>query len=607
MNILKKIIEWPASRAYIFTIDFSKPWWYVFWQQRLYVLITVIYLIVDDVFSTLVPLILGYVLVNKSIKLLLVVQAIYILLEVLGWLTYNPSLTRIYNQIQDSFHYSAYNQLLSVDPMYHVRRSSGTVIGKIKRTSNAYLDLMSTFVDDALPFVVELVTVLVSVFIINIYLGILIFSIVLVIGLFFSISIIFSTRKLERYANEQDDLTSQMSTECLSQAQFIRASFATSQVQQRLLVQHEKQLKAEIVLWMTYPIIQGFFIILYIIGTGFIITFLIHLIKQGRLDSVLATTLLLTYFRGTRKLFSLDSMLLTMIKSYRRIVDFYIFIQAFGQKSFPIFSEEGKKDVEVDLLSPTKVILNHVTFSYPYQPPIFIDISLNLSVEQGQENKLYGIIGPSGIGKTTFISVLGGQLKPHAGYVLINGIDAYTVNDDVRRKLIALQGQIATSLRGSLKYNLLFGLPDDFLPSDQSIVDVLTNVGLWKLFAEKDGLNTYIGEGGLNLSGGQRQRLNFANLYLRAKFYKPVLILIDEPTSSLDEMSERALTVMIDELAHRSVTFVIAHRLKTLNQAHQLLDFSLLGPKKILQFHAPEELKSISTYFDKLLSGVTKL
>src|SRR3972149_11193911 len=262
MNILKKIIEWPASRAYIFAIDFNKPWWYVFWQQRLYVVITVIYLIVDDVFSTLVPLILGYVLVNKSIKLLLVVQAVYILLEVLGWLTYNPSLTRIYNQIQDSFHYSAYNQLLSVDPMYHVRRSSGTVIGKIKRTANAYLDLMSTFVDDALPFVVELVTVLVSVFIINIYLGILILSTVLVIGLFFSISIIFSTRKLEKYANEQDDLTSQMSTECLSQAQFIRASFATSQVQQRLLVQHEKQLKAEIVLWMTYPVIQGLFIVL---------------------------------------------------------------------------------------------------------------------------------------------------------------------------------------------------------------------------------------------------------------------------------------------------------------------------------------------------------
>src|SRR3990172_10240015 len=104
------------------------------------------------------------------------------------------------------------------------------------------------------------------------------------------------------------------------------------------------------------------------------------MLKQGSLDAVLATTLLLTYFRGTRKLFSLDSMLLTMIKSYRRIIDFYIFIQVFGQKSFPVFNEEGKKDVEVDLLSTTNIILNHVTFSYPYQPPIFIDISLNLSV-----------------------------------------------------------------------------------------------------------------------------------------------------------------------------------------------------------------------------------
>ena len=100
---------------------------------------------------------------------------------------------------------------------------------------------------------------------------------------------------------------------------------------------------------------------------------------------------------------------------------------------------------------------------------------------------------------------------------------------------------------------------------------------------------------------------NFANLYLRAKCYNPLLILIDEPTSSLDEVSEQALTKMIEELAEKSVTFVIAHRLKTLEEAHALLDFSLLSPHAQLEFYSPQELHKRSEYFRELLAGAAAL
>lgn len=250
-------------------------------------------------------------------------------------------------------------------------------------------------------------------------------------------------------------------------------------------------------------------------------------------------------------------------------------------------------------------------FDYNAKTSVFENHSLNLEVDDNQDNKLYGIIGPSGAGKTTLVSILGGQLKPTSGQIFIDDVDIYAVNDLKRRELICLQMQTSTSLRGKLKYNLIFGLPDTWneeadekpIYDDAYLIEVLKNVGLWKLFESKDGLDTLIGEGGLNLSGGQRQRLNFAGLYLRAKYFKPTLVLIDEPTSSLDEISELAITKMINELSQMAVTLVVAHRLKTLDQAVAIFDASLVESDKEMKFMTRKELLSKSQYYQDLMAG----
>ena len=190
----------------------------------------------------------------------------------------------------------------------------------------------------------------------------------------------------------------------------------------------------------------------------------------------------------------------------------------------------------------------------------------------------------------------------------MKGADIYSIGDIERRKLIAVQMQSSSALRGSLKTNLVFGLFGNSEPySDEALIDVLIKIGLWDLFSAKDGLETLIGEGGVNLSGGQRQRLNFAGLYLRAKYYKPSLILIDEPTSSLDDISEKAITQMISELAVSATTLVVAHRLKTLEEAIGILDISITQPHSSLNFYTPSELLQVSQYFRDLQSGLAKL
>jgi len=251
--------------------------------------------------------------------------------------------------------------------------------------------------------------------------------------------------------------------------------------------------------------------------------------------------------------------------------------------------------------------LNNLNFKYNSTTTLFDNHNLELQTGS-QQSHLYGIIGPSGVGKTTLISILGGQLNPDSGQVLIDNQDVYKLDDLGRRELMAFQAQTSTNLRGKLDYNLLFGLPTDKeIYTDEDLISVLKSVGLWKLFEEKDGLKTLIGEGGLNLSGGQRQRLNFAGLFLRAKYFQPKLIIIDEPTSSLDEISEKAITNMIDELAKNSLTLVVAHRLKTLDKAVGILDMSRAKLDKNLVFYNKNDLIRVSPYFKNLLEGNLEL
>jgi ABC-type multidrug transport system fused ATPase/permease subunit len=258
----------------------------------------------------------------------------------------------------------------------------------------------------------------------------------------------------------------------------------------------------------------------------------------------------------------------------------------------------------------TTIEIKNLHFNYNEKTAVFDGQGMKLDIQDTSSHMLYGIIGPSGTGKTTLISILGGQLNPDSGEILIDNTNIYKVDDLTRRTLIAMQLQTATSLRGKLRYNLLFGLPkngEEQIYSDEELVDVLKRVGLWNLFVEKDGLETLIGEGGLNLSGGQRQRLNFASLYLRAKYFQPKLILIDEPTSSLDEISERAITKMIDDLASQAVTFVVAHRLKTLDSSVGILDVSMVKDKKYLEFMDKKMLLEKSQYYKDLIEGRAEL
>ena len=137
-----------------------------------------------------------------------------------------------------------------------------------------------------------------------------------------------------------------------------------------------------------------------------------------------ATTLSIVFFRGTHDVVKVGRRIYWFVTYLGQVKDLYSFLNTFGCQTFPVLSE-NQFDLPLDKEGNIVVRASNLKFRYNVNAQIFNDHSLVLTVVPTQKNKLYGIIGPSGVGKTTLLSILGGQLKPQEGSVTINGIDIY--------------------------------------------------------------------------------------------------------------------------------------------------------------------------------------
>ena len=589
----------------IIPIDFSAPWWHVLLKNSFKSIFIYSGEIFCNIFFTLIPMMFGIIFASKRLDLLCYLFGSWILVYFLQYAT-RTSYARMQSQIIHSLHASAHIWFLQADPIYHTRKSSGIVLGKIDRAARSYESLLDSCMYELLSIGVGVITVIVTLFMHNKAIGLAVSVVLLLLASL----IIFIAQKiiqpLEQEWTKADDKVRSISVENLNQINLIRSSFASNETCTQLKRADINMIEKESYLWIV--LIRSYLLvrILYALTIFFIALYILLEIIQGSLTEAVGIGFIGMYISGTKEILRLDRPVREITKSITRMNDLRTYIEGFGKQTYPVLKEDSceieiPKRTDVD---PIKIEATNLFFDYHARAKIFDNHTLIFTVDQKEPIKLYGIIGPSGIGKSTLLSILGGQLNPTGGMVLVAGINIYKVDDNIRRKIIALQGQVATNIRGTLKYNLLFGIPEKVEAySDDHLVTILKKVGIWSFFEAKEGLFTFIGEGGLNLSGGQRQRLNFANLYLRAHYFKPALVLIDEPTSSLDEVSEQTITDMIIELSEQAVTIVIAHRLKTVSKAAGILDCSLLSQSKTMRFYTHEQLLTHSDYYKKLMYG----
>lgn len=210
-------------------------------------------------------------------------------------------------------------------------------------------------------------------------------------------------------------------------------------------------------------------------------------------------------------------------------------------------------------LQQGEVEFDHVSFGYDEEKQILDRVSFTVPA-----GSMTALVGPSGAGKSTTLALLERFYDPGSGEIRIDGHPLTSISRRSLRDAIGYVEQNAPVLAGSVRYNLRLANPE---ATDEQCLDALRKVNLDKRFAGPEGLGTALGERGVSLSGGERQRLALARILLTDA---PILLL-DEPTASVDSHNEQLILDAINATAQDRTLIVVAHRLSTVTDADQIV------------------------------------
>lgn len=233
---------------------------------------------------------------------------------------------------------------------------------------------------------------------------------------------------------------------------------------------------------------------------------------------------------------------------------------AAAESLFNFIDEKSEKNPGETELKTAKgaVIFENVSFSYPNSEKVAVK-NFSLSVNPGE---VIALVGASGSGKSTLINLIPRFWAPSSGEIYFDGTPQSTVTLSSLRKQIALVSQEVMIFDGSIADNIAYGCRDQV--SDEEIRKAAEAAALTDFIAAlPDGIDTQVGAGGSMLSGGQRQRISIARAFLK----NAPILLLDEATSALDTESERHIQKSLETLMRGRTTFVVAHRLSTIEGA----------------------------------------
>lgn len=230
-----------------------------------------------------------------------------------------------------------------------------------------------------------------------------------------------------------------------------------------------------------------------------------------------------------------------------------------------------------------------VSFHYPTRPDVEVLRALHLRVRSGE---VVALVGESGAGKSTIAALLRRFYDPTSGRVLLDGHDIRDLDPSFLRSLIGTVDQEPVLLSSSIAENIRFGAPD----ADEAAVREAARQANALSFIENfpDGLDTLVGERGVQLSGGQKQRIAIA----RALLKDPQILIFDEATSALDAESEYQVRQALERLMEGRTVILIAHRLSTVADADRIY---VLGEGRVLEQGSFADLMSAQGAFYSLV------
>ena len=236
-----------------------------------------------------------------------------------------------------------------------------------------------------------------------------------------------------------------------------------------------------------------------------------------------------------------------------------------------------------------EVVLNNVYFSYDKNEPLIEDF--NLKVKPGQT---VAIVGKTGCGKTTLINLLMRFYDQNRGSIEIDGINTLSIDRNSLRKMYGMVLQETWIFKGSIKENIAYGKSD---ATDAEIIEAAKKARAHKFIINlPDGYDTMIEENGGNISEGQKQLICIARIILT----KPPMLILDEATSFIDTRTELQIQKALDAMMEGRTTFIVAHRLSTIENADTIL---VMDKGKILEQGNHQDLLAKKGYYYMLYNS----
>ena len=230
----------------------------------------------------------------------------------------------------------------------------------------------------------------------------------------------------------------------------------------------------------------------------------------------------------------------------------------------------------------------NVSFSYDHRQPVLKNISFHI-----HPGERMAIVGPSGVGKTTLVSLILRFYKPTSGEIYFDGRPASEFEVGSLRRRIGYVSQSTLLLRGTIMGNLRYG---NFDASKEEVVRAAKVASIHEFIRSLPAsYETEIGEKGINLSEGQKQRLALA----RALVKNPDILVLDEPTSYLDSQTEKSIFHSLPTLVQDKTLFVVAHRLSTIKSAECIL---LLNESRLVAVGTHRSLMDTNAYYRSLFA-----